>query len=293
MPMMLRGQPKNARIFSRSGVKRRLAQGCDSAINLLDTQGLPSYPPQSEKRALSVRRVLFTLTKKEERPCLEEPDMRLSCFWQLSSQRTYLLRDDADYPTKPITTLMGFAPGGGSDVMLSMVRPHLEKAMKTTFVPVYKPGSGSDIALTELAMSKPDGYTVVISCTPSGSHQRRTSGKPPTRSPTSPLSPTSSRTPASSWSGRKAPIRRSPTSSRRPRRNREPSAWASLRPPGTTGSRCTCSKGRRRSNSTSSPSRETAPPGRPRWPATSTPPPTTWASSTPRSGRASSAPWRS
>ncbi len=72
----------------------------------------------------------------------------------------------ADYPKKPITTLMGFAPGGGSDVMLSMVRPHLEKAMKTTFVPVYKPGSGSDIALTELATSKPDGYTVVISCTP-------------------------------------------------------------------------------------------------------------------------------
>lgn len=71
-----------------------------------------------------------------------------------------------DYPRKPINTLMGFAPGGGSDVMLSMVRPHLEKMLKTTFVPVYKPGSGSDIALTELAMSKPDGYTVVISCTP-------------------------------------------------------------------------------------------------------------------------------
>ena len=71
-----------------------------------------------------------------------------------------------DYPTKPINTLIGFSPGGGSDVMFSMVRPHLEKAMNTTFIPVYKPGAGSDIALTELAMSKPDGYTIVISCTP-------------------------------------------------------------------------------------------------------------------------------
>ncbi|OHE24447.1 MAG: hypothetical protein A2Z43_03760 [Syntrophobacterales bacterium RBG_19FT_COMBO_59_10] len=71
-----------------------------------------------------------------------------------------------NYPTKPINTLIGFAPGGGSDVMISMVRPHLEKALKTTFVPIYKPGAGSDIALTELAISKPDGYTVVISCTP-------------------------------------------------------------------------------------------------------------------------------
>jgi tripartite-type tricarboxylate transporter receptor subunit TctC len=72
----------------------------------------------------------------------------------------------AEYPKTPINTLIGFAPGGGSDVMFSMVRPHLEKAMKTTFIPVYKPGSGSDIALMELAMSKPDGYTIVISCTP-------------------------------------------------------------------------------------------------------------------------------
>jgi tripartite-type tricarboxylate transporter receptor subunit TctC len=71
-----------------------------------------------------------------------------------------------DYPRKPVTTLMGFAPGGGSDVMLSMVRPQLEKLLKTTLVPVYKPGSGSDLAATELAQSKPDGYTVFISCTP-------------------------------------------------------------------------------------------------------------------------------
>jgi len=71
-----------------------------------------------------------------------------------------------DYPRKPINVLMGFAPGGGSDVMLSMVRPQLEKLLKTTLVPVYKPGSGSDIAATELANSKPDGYTVFISCTP-------------------------------------------------------------------------------------------------------------------------------
>jgi tripartite-type tricarboxylate transporter receptor subunit TctC len=70
------------------------------------------------------------------------------------------------YPAKPINTLIGFSPGGGSDVMFSMVRPHLEKVLKTTFIPVYKPGSGSDIALMELSTSKPDGYTIVISCTP-------------------------------------------------------------------------------------------------------------------------------
>ncbi len=72
----------------------------------------------------------------------------------------------ADYPRKPINALIGFSPGGGSDVMLSMVRPQLEKVLKTTLVPIYKPGSGSDIAATELASSKADGYTVFVSCTP-------------------------------------------------------------------------------------------------------------------------------
>jgi tripartite-type tricarboxylate transporter receptor subunit TctC len=73
---------------------------------------------------------------------------------------------EANYPRKPINILIGFSPGGGSDVMLSMVRPQLEKMLNTTLVPIYKPGSGSDIAATELALSKPDGYTVFISCTP-------------------------------------------------------------------------------------------------------------------------------
>jgi putative tricarboxylic transport membrane protein len=76
------------------------------------------------------------------------------------------LAQAAEYPRKPINVLIGFAPGGGSDVMLSMVRPLLERNLKTTLVPVYKPGAGSDIALTELATSKSDGYTTVISCTP-------------------------------------------------------------------------------------------------------------------------------
>lgn len=72
----------------------------------------------------------------------------------------------AAYPSRPINVLIGFAPGGGSDVMLTMVRPQLEKLLKTTLVPVYKPGAGADIAFTELAQSKPDGYTVAITTTP-------------------------------------------------------------------------------------------------------------------------------
>lgn len=73
---------------------------------------------------------------------------------------------EVDWPKQNITVVIGYAPGGGSDVMLSAVRPGLEKVLKTTLVPVYKPGSGSDIALTEVAKAKPDGYTMVVTTTP-------------------------------------------------------------------------------------------------------------------------------
>lgn len=71
-----------------------------------------------------------------------------------------------EWPKENLNILIGYAPGGGSDVMLSAVRPGLEKVLKVTLVPVYKPGAGSDIALTEVAKAKPDGYSVVVSTTP-------------------------------------------------------------------------------------------------------------------------------
>ena len=182
-------------------------------------------------------------------------------------------------------------PGGGSDVMFSMVRPQLEKALNATLVPVYKPGAGSDIAATELAMSKPDGYTVFISCTPMipiNTYVRETSYK------TSDLALVANvvTDPGFSWSGRKAPIRRCGY----PQGGHGEAGTVGVgvaSAPGMTGLPHTCSKRRRKPISTSSHSVETVLPGRPRWPATSTPPPTTWELFTLKSKRAHSGRWRS
>lgn len=64
------------------------------------------------------------------------------------------------YPTRPITVLEGYPPGGGIDIMVNMVRPGLEKILKTSLVPEYKPGASSEVMLVELAKAKPDGYTI-------------------------------------------------------------------------------------------------------------------------------------
>lgn len=65
-----------------------------------------------------------------------------------------------DWPTKPVNILIGFAAGGPTDVMLQTVRPGVEKKLGQALVPVNKPGSGGDIAWTELKGARPDGYTL-------------------------------------------------------------------------------------------------------------------------------------
>ncbi|MGE5247266.1 MAG: Bug family tripartite tricarboxylate transporter substrate binding protein [Verrucomicrobiota bacterium] len=73
----------------------------------------------------------------------------------------------ADYPTKPITVLQGFKPGGGSDALAQLTQPFLEKILGKTFVNQYIPGATGAIAWTQLCKTtRPDGYTVSITNTP-------------------------------------------------------------------------------------------------------------------------------
>lgn len=71
-----------------------------------------------------------------------------------------------EYPTKAVTVIHGFKPGGGSDQLAQLVQPFLEKILKQQFVNVYKPGADGAIAWKEVANSKPDGYTLTTCLTP-------------------------------------------------------------------------------------------------------------------------------
>jgi tripartite-type tricarboxylate transporter receptor subunit TctC len=61
-----------------------------------------------------------------------------------------------------IELVVGFAPGGGTDLMARALVPFLEKKLggKTRIVVVNKPGAGGEISTAYLARAKPDGYTV-------------------------------------------------------------------------------------------------------------------------------------
>lgn len=68
----------------------------------------------------------------------------------------------AAYPEKPITIIVAYGAGGGTDVGARLAVPFLEKYMPagTKFVVVNKPGAGGEVGGTAIATAEPDGYTI-------------------------------------------------------------------------------------------------------------------------------------
>lgn len=65
-----------------------------------------------------------------------------------------------DYPTKPISMIIPFPAGGSTDVGGRIVAALLEKELGQPVQVVNKGGAGGQVGWTELAMAKPDGYTI-------------------------------------------------------------------------------------------------------------------------------------
>jgi len=66
------------------------------------------------------------------------------------------------FPTKPITLVCGFGPGGPADLALRALADPASKILGQPVVVINKPGAGGGVALTELKTTKPDGYTLSL-----------------------------------------------------------------------------------------------------------------------------------
>jgi tripartite-type tricarboxylate transporter receptor subunit TctC len=71
-----------------------------------------------------------------------------------------------DYPSRPVTLVVPFAPGGGVDAMARLLGSKLEQRLGKTFVIENKPGAGSIIAANYVKASNPDGYTLLMAPSP-------------------------------------------------------------------------------------------------------------------------------
>ncbi len=64
------------------------------------------------------------------------------------------------FPSQPISLIVPWPPGGGSDIAMRLVADTASKKIGVPVVVVNKPGAGGTIGLKEVATSKPDGYTI-------------------------------------------------------------------------------------------------------------------------------------
>jgi tripartite-type tricarboxylate transporter receptor subunit TctC len=68
----------------------------------------------------------------------------------------------ADYPTRPIRFLVGYPPGGATDIIARLIGQRLSEKLGQQFVVENKPGAGNNIATEAAVNAEPDGYTVLL-----------------------------------------------------------------------------------------------------------------------------------
>lgn len=66
------------------------------------------------------------------------------------------------YPAKPVRILVGFAPGGGTDIMARAVGAKIGESMKQQFIVENRPGANANLAAKLAADAPGDGYTLLF-----------------------------------------------------------------------------------------------------------------------------------
>ena len=67
-----------------------------------------------------------------------------------------------DYPTRPVRFLVGYPPGGATDILARLIGQRLSEKLGQQFVIENKPGAGNNIGTETVVNAEPDGYTVLL-----------------------------------------------------------------------------------------------------------------------------------
>jgi tripartite-type tricarboxylate transporter receptor subunit TctC len=67
-----------------------------------------------------------------------------------------------DYPTRPVRFVVGYPPGGATDILARLIGQRLSEKLGQQFVIENKPGAGNNIGTEAVVNAEPDGYTILL-----------------------------------------------------------------------------------------------------------------------------------
>jgi tripartite-type tricarboxylate transporter receptor subunit TctC len=67
-----------------------------------------------------------------------------------------------EYPARPVRWVVGYPPGGATDILARLIGQRLSERLGQQFVIENKPGAGNNIGTEAVVNAEPDGYTVLL-----------------------------------------------------------------------------------------------------------------------------------
>ena len=67
-----------------------------------------------------------------------------------------------NYPTRPVKWVVGYPPGGATDIIARLIGQRMSERLGQQFVIENKPGAGNNIATESVINAEPDGYTILL-----------------------------------------------------------------------------------------------------------------------------------
>src|ERR1041385_3911468 len=71
-------------------------------------------------------------------------------------------RAASDFPSRPITLIVGFAAGGPTDVYARVLAQAMQKSLGVTVIVEAVPGAAGSLGAGRVARAAPDGYTLTV-----------------------------------------------------------------------------------------------------------------------------------
>src|SRR5215204_2847400 len=66
------------------------------------------------------------------------------------------------YPNRPIRWVVGFPPGGSTDIVARIIAPWMSERLGEQIIVENKPGAGTNLAAQSVVNAPPDGHTLLF-----------------------------------------------------------------------------------------------------------------------------------